>query len=757
MNRAGDSCRLAEDDIMRGMRNCRTVVAALFALLSFLPIAEAAEMKIMSFNVCHCQGMDGKIDIGRTAERIRAEDPDFACLQELDWCVARSGVVDQPAELARRTGLHATFAKAIFFQGGQYGVALLSREKPTNVIQVPLPGREPRVLLLCEFADCVVGTTHLSVSAESERTESVALIRKAIAPFAGKKPVFLTGDWNATPASEVLKGLGEFLQVVSKTDGQTYHGRQENGPDGQPLDMSGFCIDYIACDKAHAAAFSVRDAQVVNDRVTSDHAPVVVTGTVPDREPPRPVLVPAPVKLSVGEGTCRVKAGEVTEKVFTSRTVDASLPKEGYRLAISPEAVSVAAADEAGFFYALQTLRQLAFPSWGRLAFPCCTVEDAPRFGWRGVHWDDSRHFFGKAAVKRTLELMAQHKLNVFHWHLTDSQGWRLPVAKYPLLTTVGAARPYSKNQKDLADRYENGTYGPFAYTAEEIREVVAYARERHIRVVPEVDFPGHSRATLDAYPQYRCFPDGKGAPKGAVGNVFCLGNDEAVAFMEDVFDEVVRLFPESEFVHIGGDEVNKVNWRACPKCQARMKALGLKTENDLQAWFSRRLGRHLAKRGKRVLGWDELILDGEPPADMVAMSWRGAEGGRAAAKAGLGAVMCPHFYCYFDYMQCLADDPAVYPWFTERLSLEKAYSYDPLAGIPPEQHRFILGGQCCNWSEYTCNETELQWKMWPRTCATAEVFWSPASVRDYADFVRRMAEHRRRLVDQHVNCAPLK
>ena len=728
------------------------VVSALCALTS-----GAAEMKLMSFNVCHCSGMDGKIDIARTAARIRAEDPDFACLQELDWYTARSGVVDQPAELSRLTGLHATFAKAIFFQGGQYGVMMLSREKPTNVIQLPLPGQEPRVLLLCEFADCVVGTTHLSVAAESERTESIALIRKAIAPFAGKKPVFLTGDWNSTPESSVLKGLGAFLRILSKTACQTFHGHAVNGPDGQPRDMSNFCIDYIACDAEKAGLFKVTDAHVVEDRTTSDHAPVVVTLETPDKSSPRPALVPAPVRLEERSGTCRVKVGALTADVFAKRTVDAALPKEGYRLEIGEAGVSVAAADDAGFFYALQTLRQLAFFAWGRLAFPCCTVEDAPRFGWRGVHLDDSRHFFGTAAVKRTLDLMAQHKLNVFHWHLTDSQGWRLPVAKYPLLTTVGATRPYSENQKDLADRYENGTYGPFAYTEAEIREIVAYARDRHIRIVPEVDFPGHSRATLRAYPLFKCFPDGKGAPKGAVENVFCLGNDEAVAFMEDVFDEVVRLFPESEFVHIGGDEVNKVNWRACPKCQARMKALGLKTENDLQAWFARRLGQRLAERGKRVVGWDELVLDGEPPANMVAMSWRGAEGGRAAAKAGLGAVMCPHFYCYFDYMQCLPDDPAVYPWFTERLSLEKAYSYDPLEGLPPEQHRFILGGQCCNWSEYTCNETELQWKMWPRTCATAEVFWSPAAARDFSDFSRRMSEHRRRLIAQHVNCAPLK
>ena len=716
----------------------------------------ARDLKLMSFNVCHCEGMDGKIDIERTAERIRAEDPDFACLQEIDWRTARSGGVDQPAELARLTGLHATFARAIFYAGGQYGVMILSRERPANVYRVPLPGKERRVLLLCEFGDCAVGTTHLSVSAESERTESIALIREAVAPIAARKPVFLTGDWNSTPDSSVLKGLGDFVKVVSDTNCQTFHGGKVSGPGGQPRDMSRFCIDYVACDAAHAGAFKVAEARVVEDRATSDHAPIVVTLEAPDREMPVPALLPRPVKMSVGTGFCRIKRGSVSDDVFAMRVVDPSVAREGYRLDVDESGVSVSAADDGGFYHALQTLRQLASFSHGRLAFPCCSIDDSPRFGWRGVHLDDSRHFFGKEAVKRTLDLMAQYKLNVFHWHLTDNTGWRLPVARYPKLTVEGATRRYSTNQKNLADRFGDGVYGPFAYTREDIKEVLAFARERHIRVVPEVDVPGHCRSLLKAYPEYGCFADHpEQAPKGAVDNVICLGDDRALKMVFEVFDELASLFPD-ELVHVGGDEVNKVNYRACPKCQARMKALGLKTENDLQAWFACELGRHLAKRGKRVLGWDELVLDGRPPENMVAMSWRGAEGGRAAAAAGLEAVMCPHFYCYFDYTQCLAEDPAVYPWFTERLPLEKAYSYDPLDGIPPAQHRFILGGQCCNWSEYTCNETELQWKMWPRSLATAEVFWLGDRRPSHGDFLRRAAEHRRRLIGQKVNCAPL-
>lgn len=235
---------------------------------------ERAEMKIMSFNVCHCEGMDRKIDVARTAARIRAERPDFAGLQEIDRCTARVDGLDEPAELARLTGMHATFAKAIPYRGGEYGVMLLSREKPCAVERIPLPGEEPRVLLVCEFADVVVATSHLSVGAADERLASIPIIRRAFAKYA--KPVFFTGDWNATPDSDVLAALGAFLSVRSETVCQTFHGSLQNGPNG-PLDMKTFCIDYIACDCAHAPAFDVRDARVVEDRITSDHAPIVAT------------------------------------------------------------------------------------------------------------------------------------------------------------------------------------------------------------------------------------------------------------------------------------------------------------------------------------------------------------------------------------------------------------------------------------------------------------------------------------------------
>ena len=736
--------------------------AALAAVLTFCRSSSAeeangtprAEVKIMTFNVMHCEGMDHRLDIARTAARINAEAPDFACLQEIDWRTARVSGVDEPAELARLTGMHATFAKAIFYRGGQYGVMMLSREKPVGVVQLPLPGKEPRVLLVCEFRDCVVATSHLSVSGKAEREASVPIIRKAFADYS--KPLFFTGDWNATPNSEVLRAFADFLVVVSDQTGRTYHGNSKYGPQGEFLDKTPYCIDYVAVDKGHARDFEVVDTHVVEDRATSDHAPVVATLSFRRPELPAPAVVPAPVSMKLSGGQWRAQAADVAPELYR-KVVDPSLPKEGYRISIGEgEGISVACADDAGAAYALQTLKQIAVFSWGRLAFPCCDITDHPRFGWRGVHIDESRHFFGKAAVKRILDLMAMHKLNVLHWHLTDSQGWRLPVAKYPKLTTVGAERPYSRNQKDLADLFEDGTYGPFAYTRENIAEIVAYARERFIRVVPEVDVPGHCAALLRAYPESGCFASNpSAAPQGAVRNVVCAGDDRVLEMVKDIFDEVVSMFPD-ELVHIGGDEVNKVNWRSCPKCQSRMKAHALKTENDLQAWFMGEIAAHLAKRGRRVVGWDEIVLDGAVPRDGIVMSWRGAEGGRAAAAAGLQAVMCPHTSCYFDYTQCLSGDPATYPWFTCPLPLARVYAYDPLEGIPDGQRRLILGGQCCNWSEYTCNETELQWKMWPRACATAEVFWSPAEHRDYQDFLRRMQTHRFRLLSLGVNCAPL-
>ena len=480
--------------------------------------------------------------------------------------------------------------------------------------------------------------------------------------------------------------------------------------------------------------------------------------TVSEQMRPCPALVPAPVKLTMRAGTCRMKAGAVTEAVFAKRTVDASLPKEGYRLEIGEAGVSVAAADDAGFFYALQTLKQLAYSSWGRLAFPCCEIEDAPQFGWRGVHWDDSRHFFGKAAVKRALDLMAQHKFNVFHWHLTDNQGWRLPVDRYPEMTDKAARRPYSRSHRYLLDEKPEGAvgeYGPFAYTKDEIREMIAYAKARFIRVIPEVEIPGHARSTFYAHPELLCFADDPAVkPTNAVDNVYCVGNPKTYEFLENVLDEVCELFPDP-VVHIGGDEVKKENWIACPKCRAKMRELGVTTPEELQARVNGHFADYLTRKGKQAIWWGE-IPERDVPKNLRVMSWLGAECGIAAAKKGIEAVMCEHFYTYFDYTPCIDGDTRTYPWFTERLPLSKVYAYDPLKGIPAEFHKYILGGECCNWTEYTCTEKDLDWKLWTRACALSEVLWTGAGRPGYGDFRRRMEIHRKWLLARGVNCAPL-
>ena len=444
---------------------------------------------------------------------------------------------------------------------------------------------------------------------------------------------------------------------------------------------------------------------------------------------PEPALVPHPVEMRLQAGRRIVHAKDITEKDVV-RSRDASLPPEGYRLSVRPDCISVSSADDAGAFYAIRTLRQLAVRRWGALHLPCCDIEDFPRFAWRGLMMDEARHFYGKAAVMRMLDVMADHKLNVLHWHLSDDEGWRLPV--------------------------EGIVPSSDSYSREDLREVVAFAKARHIRIVPEVDLPGHARALVRAKPDLACFPNGIGAPKNGVDNVVCPGKDSTVAFLRSLVASLAGLFPDSEYIHLGGDEANKANWAACPHCRARMGAVGAKNVSELQAWLTRELAAAVAKNGRRMVGWTEILYGGMAPENTVLMSWLGAEGGIAAAKAGRDSVMCPHEWCYFNYEQCIEDDPFEYPWWSVPLSLERAYAYDPLAGMPEEVQKHVLGGQCCLWSNQIHSEPELQWKAWPRACATAEVFWSPVGSRDWNDFRRRMMLARKRIVGKHINAASL-
>ena len=472
-------------------------------------------------------------------------------------------------------------------------------------------------------------------------------------------------------------------------------------------------------------------------------------------------LVPQPAKL--------VETGGVTKNAEIRYVTDSAVPVEGYRLKVAADGITVTSSDAAGRFYAGVTLAQLK----NGKAWPCVEIEDAPAYRWRGAHLDECRHFFGKETVKQMLDLMAQHKLNRFHWHLTEDQGWRLDIPGYPELVKYGAVRSASvrhgqratKGSKEDADKLNGVKYGPFFYTEADIREIVAYAAERHIVIVPEIELPGHVFAALAAYPEFACVPANMASREprlvwGIEKDVLCLGNDKAIKFMEDVLDYVCRLFP-GDVVHIGGDECPQVRWKDCPKCQARVKAAGLKGEQDLQPWLTRHFLQFLAARGRRAVGWDEYLL-GDVPQSAIGMSWRAGGGGAGhkfltpleCVKRGHDLVMTPRTHCYLDYGQGLADDP--YQYIGGRVTLEKAYSFDPCEGIPQELRAHILGGQGNNWSEYTWNEYDLEWKMWPRTCAIAEAVWTGDKKPGFADFKARMAQHRRRLLASGVNCAPI-
>lgn len=452
------------------------------------------------------------------------------------------------------------------------------------------------------------------------------------------------------------------------------------------------------------------------------------------------------------------KAADIT---FAAPAAGAALKLEAYALRADPRGARIAASDAAGFFYGAQTLRQLlpnaAFGGerstnqvW---QIPGVEIEDAPRFAWRGVMLDEGRHFFGKAYVLRLLDQMALHKLNTFHWHLTEDQGWRIAIEKYPKLMEVSSKRSGSVTPWDRTSQ-DNKPYGPFFYTQPEIREIVAYAKARHIRVVPEIEMPGHARAALAAYPGLSC----RGLPLeprvmwSIEEEVYCAGNDQTLRFLEGVLDEVCALF-DSPFIHIGGDECPKARWKECPKCQARMKQNGLKDEHELQSWFVRHFDQYLTQKGRRVIGWDE-ILEGGLAQGAAVMSWRGIKGGQDAVALDHDVVMTPSAFCYFDYRQFSGNDG--YEYIGGLLPLKKVYAFDPCDGIPAYREQRVLGGQANLWSEYVWGQKDAEWKLYPRLCALAEAVWSPPAKRDFAAFVKRMETHQDRLLRLGINAAPV-
>lgn len=427
---------------------------------------------------------------------------------------------------------------------------------------------------------------------------------------------------------------------------------------------------------------------------------------------------------------------------------------EGYTLSAKREGVRITSGSSAGLFYGVQTLLELLPAealagrpvSTNRWELPCVTIEDQPRFHWRGLLLDVGRHFFNKAEIKQVLDLMALHKLNTFHWHLTDDQGWRIEIKKYPRLTEVGGWRKgigFNLDPKSSTAYGPDGRYGGF-YTQADIRELIAYAEARHISIVPELEMPGHATAALAAYPELSCFGEGYSTDvtQNTRPGVYCAGKEETFEFLEEVLSEVMELFP-GKYIHVGGDEVPTQNWNDCPRCRERMVAEHLTNPKELRSYFIHRVARFLTQHGRTLVGWTE-IDEGGLPQGAVLMDWIG--GAVQAAGGGHDVVMSPNGYCYLDFYQSRdrgAEPPAVGGF----LPLKKIYDFEP---IPQElEHRFrghILGAQANLWTEYIPSLPALEYMMFPRLCALSEVVWSPAGARDWEGFNRRLQVHLQRL-----------
>lgn len=438
----------------------------------------------------------------------------------------------------------------------------------------------------------------------------------------------------------------------------------------------------------------------------------------------------------------------------------AAVGPEGYELEVTPDAVVITGADEAGVFYGAQTLLQLLPPqifatnlvSGVEWKMPCVQIEDQPRFKWRGLMLDVSRHFYTPAEVKHLLDWMAEEKLNTFHWHLVDDQAWRIEIKKYPLLTKVGAWRNsvgFGLASNATSAYGKDGRYGGF-YTQAQIRDVVAYAQKLHITIVPEIEMPGHSLAALSAYPQFSCSGGPFSIdPKGGVFHgIYCAGNDATFDFLADILGEVMALFP-GQYIHIGGDEVLKDTWHHCEKCQDRMKAEGLKNERELQSYFIRRIEKIVDAHHHHLIGWSEIREGGLAPTAAV-MDWIG--GAVEAATNGHNVVMSPTKYCYFDHYQSTnhTTEPRAIGGY---LSLSQVYAFEPIpAGLAPEYQGLILGGQANLWTEYVPNFGHVQYMVFPRLCALSESLWSARAVRSWGSFQERLPAELARLQVQGIH-----
>ncbi|HXD76304.1 MAG TPA: family 20 glycosylhydrolase [Puia sp.] len=443
---------------------------------------------------------------------------------------------------------------------------------------------------------------------------------------------------------------------------------------------------------------------------------------------------------------------------------DTLLPDGYYRLDATTGHIDISAPTGPGVFYGVQTFIQLlplspfvATPAGYNIrpaadksfSIPCVSIIDYPRFAWRGLHLDCGRHFFPVGFIKRYIDFIALHKMNYFHWHLTEDQGWRIEIRKYPLLTEIGGCRSGTIIGHAPGTGDDSTEYCGY-YTQDQIRDIVKYAADRYITVIPEIELPGHSSAALAAYPWLGC----TGGPYhvqhgfGVFKDIYCAGNDSVFRFLDDVLDEVMSLFP-SKYIHIGGDECPKDAWKACPKCQKRMRELGLKNEDQLQSWFVQRIEKYVNSKGRRIIGWDEILEGGIAPGATI-MSWRGEKGGIAAAKLHHDVIMTPGQYVYFDHSQVRNDDSLTIGGY---LPLQTVYSYEPIPReIQPDEEKYILGAQANVWSEYMSNPRKVEYMIFPRLSALSEVLWSPKASRNWYDFTQRLAVQYKRYALWGVN-----
>lgn len=481
-------------------------------------------------------------------------------------------------------------------------------------------------------------------------------------------------------------------------------------------------------------------------------------------------IIPRPVQMKVSEGSFRLNAstsihvediqlqpsadffsnyletvygikilfapasGNNTITLKTDKTIS---NKEMYRLRSTENTVNITGGSAEAVFYGMQTLIQLLpVEKQNTLLLPIVQVEDFPRFQYRGLHLDVSRHFFPVSFIKKYIDYLAYHKMNFFHWHLTDDQGWRIEIKKYPKLTTVGAYRNGTIIGRYPGTGNDNIRHGGF-YSQNEVKEIVAYAASRYITVIPEIEMPGHASAALAAYSELGCTggPYAVEQTFGVFDDVFCAGNLKVFEFLEDVVDEIIPLFP-GKYLHIGGDECPKTRWKECPRCQQRIKENNLSDEYQLQSYFIQRMEKYINSKGKTIIGWDEILEGGLAP-NAVVMSWRGEEGGVTAAKSGHYAIMTLVSHVYLDYSQTRLEDSVTIGGYT---TVQKTYGYEPVPeALTEEESKYILGAQGNLWTEYIKNPSKAEYQIFPRASALSEVLWSPKALRDWNNFKPRL------------------